>query len=86
MAGFRLSKEWWSELQYELRAIFVILFARWTTIAEVALAALEFVTVNSEMTQSIIEVLMGDKAPPMQMGDAPETILARVVDTVHGMD
>jgi len=52
-----------------------------TTVAEVALAALEFVTVDSEMTQSIIEVLMGDNAPPMQMGDAPETILARVVDT-----
>ena len=51
-----------------------------TTVAEVALAALEFVTVDSEMTQSIIEVLMGDYAPPMQTGDAPETILARVAD------
>eukprot|EP00900_Chrysochromulina_parva_P019050 jgi/Chrpa1/27146/Chrysochromulina_OHIO_Genome00026624-RA len=52
-----------------------------TTVAEVALAALEFVTVDSEMTQLIIEVLMGDNAPSMQTGDAPETILARVADT-----
>ena len=53
------------------------------SVAEVALEALEHIPVDASSTQAVIEVLMGELAPPSQPGDEPETILERVASVPY---